>query len=36
MRGEDSDPGEGDADMEDLVQPDEHQTSEQIVLSCGS
>ena len=30
VRGEDSDPGEGDADMEDLVQPDEHQTSEQM------
>ena len=30
VRGEDSDSGEGDADMEDLVQPDEHQTSEQM------
>ena len=44
VRGEDSDPGEGDADMEDLVQPDEHQASEQMVspvdhedyASCGA
>ena len=44
VRGEDSDPGEGDADMEDLVQPDEHQTSEQMFshvdhedyVSCGA
>ena len=44
VHGEDSDPGEGDADMEDVVQPEEHQTSEQMFshvdhedyVSCGA
>ena len=43
VRGEDSVPGEGDVDMEDLVQADEHQTSDQMFshvdhedyVSCG-
>ena len=44
VNGEDSVPGEGDVDMEDLVQPVEHQTSDQMFshvdhedyVSCGA